>query len=193
MKRLKVLIACEHTGAVRDAFTALGHDATSCDLLPTETPGKHYQGNVLDILNDGWDLMIGHPPCTFLSFAANRVFHSPGRSIKRAKALEFVALLWEAPIKHICLENPLGLASAIIGKPSQIIHPYYFGDTEKKRTCLWLKNLPKLHYSLENNLFEQATAAKEPEPSFTWTNKHGKVKHEYFTYGDKDWKRRSMT
>lgn len=161
---MKVLIACEFSGIVRDAFTAKGHDAWSCDILPTERPGNHYQGDVREMLSDGWDLMIGHPPCTYLSFAGNRHWEQPGRARKRLEALDFFLNLWEAPIEKICLENPLGIASSVINKNHQIIEPFYFGDDARKRTCLWLKNLPPLKYSLKSNLFETATAVPPPAP-----------------------------
>jgi hypothetical protein len=141
---MKILIACEFSGIVRDAFIARGHDAWSCDLLPTERPGPHIQGDVLEILNDGWDMMIAHPPCTYLSYAATSSWNNPGRLRQRLDALEFFAKFWEAPINKICIENPMGCASPTIAKYSQIIQPYFFGDAESKRTCLWLRGLPLL-------------------------------------------------
>lgn len=139
---MKVLIACEYSGTVRDAFNALGHDATSCDLLPTEKPGKHYIGNVEDILHDGWDLMICHPPCTHLAVSGARHFYKKAK--EQAEALEFVEMLLNAPIPKIALENPISIISSRIRKPDQIIQPWMFGHGETKSTCLWLKNLPKL-------------------------------------------------
>ena len=139
---MKVLIACEYSGTVRDAFTALGHDATSCDLLPTDSPGKHYQGNVMDIINDGWDLMICHPPCTHLAVSGARWFHK--KQTEQHEALDFVRKLLDAPIEKICLENPVSIISSKIRKPDQIIQPYMFGHEATKTTCLWLKNLPPL-------------------------------------------------
>ena len=141
---MRVLVACEFSGIVCDAFAAKGRDAWSCDLLPTERPGKHIQGDVLAILNDGWDLMIAHPPCTYLSYAATSVWNKAGRLEKRLEALHFFAKLWLAPIEKICIENPMGCASPTIAKYTQVIQPYFFGDEESKRTCLWLKNLPPL-------------------------------------------------
>lgn len=174
---MKVLIACEFSGIVREAFKAKGHDAWSCDFLPTEIPGNHYQGDVMDIINDGWDLMIGHPPCTYISYAATKYWNQPGRAEKRLKALEFFRQLIESPILHICIENPLGVADHVIRKHDQIIHPYYFGDNDMKRTCLWLKNLPKLQYRLNDDLFSQKTAVKKPKP--VYVDKTGKKR--YFT------------
>jgi len=139
---MKVLVACEFSGRVRDAFTAVGHDATSCDLLPTETEGKHYQGNVFDIINDGWDMMIAHPPCTHLAVSGSRWFKFKQK--EQQEALEFVRLLLDAPIEKICLENPISIISSRIRKPDQIIQPWMFGHGETKATCLWLKGLPKL-------------------------------------------------
>ena len=144
---MKVLVACEFSGIVRDAFIARGHDAVSCDLLQTERPGPHIQGDVLSVLGDGWDLMIAHPPCTYLSYVGNRHWDNPGRAEKREKAAEFFMALWNAPIHKICIENPLGYMSRVFARPTQTIHPYYFGDPALKRTCLWLKNLPPLEYA----------------------------------------------
>lgn len=142
---MRVIVACEFSGAVRDRFRERGHDAVSCDLLPTEAPGPHIQGDVLEVLGDGWDLMIAHPPCTYLSVSGlhwnGRV---PGRAEKTAEALDFVRLLLAAPIPRIALENPVGAISRAIRKPDQIIHPWQFGDDASKATCLWLKGLPLL-------------------------------------------------
>ena len=150
---MKILIACEFSGTVRDAFTRGGHDATSCDLLPTERPGKHYQGDVFDIINDGWDMMIAHPPCTYLTLAGNKWFlpeyaeRFPTRTQDRKDGIEFFVKLWNAPIKKKCFENPIGVLSSQFRKPDQIIQPYQFGDTERKATCLWLQGLPKLTHT----------------------------------------------
>jgi hypothetical protein len=141
---MKVLIACEYSGAVRDAFTRLGHDATSCDLLPSETEGKHYQGDVMEILHDGWDLMIAHPPCTHLAVSGAKHFAAKQASGVQQQALDFVAALLLAPIPKIALENPVSIISTRIRKPDQIIQPWMFGHEATKTTCLWLKNLPHL-------------------------------------------------
>lgn len=198
-KKLRVLVACEYSGKVRDAFTALGHEAMSCDLLPTDSPGLHYQGDVLDVL-DGWmpvqyttdcladtdcdtvcsttamqvedcycvgptqdeveykevngqlfgrlvdrphwDIMIAHPPCTHLAVSGAKWFKD--KVEEQHDAIEFVKQLLNAKIKHIALENPVSVISSKIRKPEQIINPWQFGHGEKKRTCLWLKNLPLL-------------------------------------------------
>lgn len=139
---MKVLIACEYSGMVRDAFIAAGHDAMSCDLLPTDVPGPHYQGDVTNILNDGWDLMVAHPPCTHLAVSGAKWFHLKEK--QQAEALDFVRLLLDAPIPRIALENPVSVISSRIRKPDQIIQPWMFGHEATKTTCLWLKNLPQL-------------------------------------------------
>jgi hypothetical protein len=143
---MKVLVACEYSGTVRDAFIRAGHYALSCDLLPTDSPiGDHYQGNVLDILDHGWDLMIAHPPCTYLcSSGLHWNKRTLGRAAKTEEALEFVQVLLDAPIPKIALENPIGCISTRIRKPDQTIQPYQFGDDASKATCLWLKGLPPL-------------------------------------------------
>ena len=137
---MRVLVACEFSGIVREAFAKRGHYAMSCDLLQTEIPGIHYQGDVRDILNDGWDLMVAHPPCTDLSNSGAKHWQQRNEEA----ALDFVAELLECSIEKIALENPVGIISTYIRKPDQIVHPYYFGDPYQKRTCLWLKNLPLL-------------------------------------------------
>ena len=139
---MRVLIACEFSGTVRDAFIAHGHAATSCDLLPTDSPGPHHIGDVSDILGDGWDLMIAHPPCTHLAVSGARWFKD--KRDEQAQALDFVRLLLDAPIERIALENPISVISTKIRKPNQIIQPWQFGHGETKATCLWLKNLPAL-------------------------------------------------
>jgi hypothetical protein len=142
---MHILIACEYSGTVRDAFIAKGHDAMSCDLLPTDVPGPHYQGDVFDIINNGWDMMIAHPPCTYLSVSG---MHWTARGLRDPQltedALDFVMRLMAAPIPRIAVENPISVISSRIRKPDQIINPWQFGHDASKRTCLWLKNLPLL-------------------------------------------------
>jgi len=142
---LRVLVACEYSGRVRDAFTRMGHFAMSCDLLPTEAPGLHYQGDVTDILDQGWDIMIAHPPCTYLSVSG---MHWTTRGLRDPQltedALDFVRLLMDAPVPRIAIENPISVISSRIRKPDQIIQPWWFGHDASKKTCLWLKNLPLL-------------------------------------------------
>lgn len=139
---MKVLVACEYSGAVRDAFRARGHEAVSCDLLPSEAPGPHYEGDVRNILDANWDLMIAHPPCTHLAVSGARWFKD--KQQEQAEALEFVRLLLAANIPRIALENPVSIISSRIRKPDQIIQPWQFGHGETKATCLWLKSLTPL-------------------------------------------------
>ena len=143
--RVRVLVACEYSGAVRDAFRAAGHDALSCDLLPSDGPGPHYQGPAQDIIGQGWDLMVAHPPCTYLSVSG---MHWTKRGLRDPQltedALAFVRLLMDAPVPRIAIENPISVISSRIRKPDQIIHPYQFGHDASKATCLWLKGLPPL-------------------------------------------------
>ena len=139
---MRILVACEYSATVREAFAAKGHEAVSCDLLPTEIPGPHYEGNVLDILYDKWDLMIAHPPCTHLAVSGARWFKD--KQVEQKEALAFVRELLNAPIGKIALENPISIISSKIRKPDQIIQPWMFGHGETKATCLWLKGLPLL-------------------------------------------------
>lgn len=157
---MRVLVACEYSGRVRDAFAALGHEAVSCDLLPTDAPGQHYHGDVRDILNDGWDLMIAHPDCTYLTNSAawaykDGPYHQQvkegtlvggARREARKEAIAFAETLWNAPIERIAIENPIGVLTteSMLGEPTQFIHPNEYGEDASKRTCLWLKNLPRL-------------------------------------------------
>lgn len=139
---MKILIACEFSGIVRDAFSARGHNAWSCDLLPSERHGQHIQGDVLAVIGNGWDLMIAHPPCTHLAVSGARWF--TGKIAEQAAALEFVRALMAAPIARWAIENPVSIISSRIRKPDQIIQPWQFGHGETKTTCLWLHGLPKL-------------------------------------------------
>lgn len=147
---IKVLVACEYSGTVRDAFTARGHDATSCDLLPSEAPGKHYQGDIRDILKRDWDLLIAHPPCTFLTITGNRWFRPefkeryPNREQDRIDAINFFMTFTYTDIPKVCIENPVGIMSTVWKRPEQYIQPYHYGHDAAKKTCLWLKNLPLL-------------------------------------------------
>jgi hypothetical protein len=177
MQKLKVLVGCEFSGVVRDAFAARGHDAWSCDLLPTEKPGNHIQGDVLEILGDGWDLMIAHPPCTVLSYAATKYWHQPGRAEKRKEAMKFFMACFNAPIQKVCVENPLGVPNTEFRKPDQIIEPFYFGESQRKRTCLWLRGLPQLIHCREDELFWSKTHTAPPLA--TYTDKSGNRR--YFT------------
>lgn len=142
---MRVLVACEFSGAVRDAFAKRGHDAWSCDLLPAETDGQHIQADVLTVINDGWDLMIAHPPCTYLcSSGLHWNKRVEGRQKLTDESLEFVRALMDAPIPRIAIENPIGCIGTKIRKADQIIQPWQFGHDASKSTCLWLTNLPRL-------------------------------------------------
>ena len=170
---MRVLVACEYSGRVRDAFSKLGHDAWSCDLLDTETPGNHYTGSILDILDQEWDLMVAHPPCTYLSNAGARYLYPQGklnqeRLEKGLKAKEFFMALYNANIPRIAIENPT--PSKVYGLPqySQSIQPYEYGHPFQKRTCLWLKGLPML---VPTQIVEERQSTKIPG---NWFNKGGK-------------------
>ena len=141
---MRVLVACEYSGAVRDAFRRRGHDAVSCDLLPTDAPGPHHVGPVQDIIGDGWDLLVAFPPCTDLAASGARWFPAKRADGRQARALDFVRLLLEAPIPRVAVENPVGVISSAIRKPDQIIQPYEHGHEATKTTCLWLRGLPLL-------------------------------------------------
>jgi site-specific DNA-cytosine methylase len=138
----KIMVACEFTGRVRDAFIQRGHDAISCDLIPTESPGPHIEGDIRDIDLTQFDLMVAHPPCTHLAVSGARWFKD--KVSEQAEALEFVRYLLDAPVPRIALENPISIISSCIRKPNQIVQPWMFGHGETKATCLWLKNLPLL-------------------------------------------------
>ena len=165
---MKVLVACEFSGIVRDAFIREGHDALSCDFEPTERPGPHYRGDVRDIINKDWDLMICHPPCTHLAVSGARWFKD--KIPEQEQALDFVRLLLDAPIPRIALENPVSIISTRVRKPDQIIQPYMFGDPYMKTTCLWLKGLAKL---TPTNIVEKREQKcwKEPPGPDRWKNR----------------------
>lgn len=151
---MRILIACEYSGIVREAFRKLGHDAWSCDLLPCDDGSPyHYQCDVFEIIDKNWDMMIAHPPCTDLAVSGAAWFKEKRADGRQQKALEFVRKLLEANIPRIALENPIGVISSNIRKPDQIIHPYMFGHPEQKSTCLWLKGLSKLNE--EKNVKEE--------------------------------------
>jgi len=192
---MKILVACEYSGVVRDAFTRAGHHATSCDILPSETPGKHYQGDVLEILNDGWDAMIAFPPCTHLAVSGAAWFEQKRKDGRQQKGIDFFMKLVNAPIGIIAIENPVGIMSTLYRKPDQIVHPYFFGDAYSKSTCFWLKNLPRLFHSKENDLFATKTHV-EPEYILcnSKKNKSGKSKYSKFAMmGKGKSKERSLT
>jgi len=140
----RVLVACEFSGVVREAFRKRGWDAWSCDLLPTEIPGQHIQGDVLKVLRRGWDLLIAFPPCTHLAVSGARHFAAKRADGRQQEGIDFFMEFVNAPVEHICIENPVGIMSTVFQKPSQIIQPWMFGHEAQKTTCLWLKNLPLL-------------------------------------------------
>lgn len=177
---MRVLVACEFSGTVRDAFLNLGHDAVSCDLLPTESKGPHLRCDVRDVLGDGWDLMVAHPPCTHLAVSGARWFKD--KQVEQRSALAFVSTLLNAPIKMIALENPVSIISSRIRKPEQIIQPWQFGHPESKKTCLWLKGLPLL----------EATKVLPLPPSGRWDNQTPSGQNKLGPSPDR-WKLRSQT
>lgn len=164
---MKVLIACEFSGIVRDAFLARGHDAMSCDLLPTEKPGPHYQGDVRDILGGGWDLMIAHPPCQHLAVSGARWFAEKRKDGRQQAGIDFFLLLANAPIPRKCIENPISIMSKLYRKPDHIIQPFWFGHEAQKATCLWLTGLPKL---MPTKIVDRGQIYVDPRG-----NKHGGV------------------
>ena len=193
---MRVLLACEESQVICKAFRERGHEAFSCDIQDCSGghPEWHIKDDVLKVINDRWDLMIGHPPCTFLSYAGTKHWNNEGRLLKRLDALEFFAKLWLAPIKKICLENPKGCASPTIAKYSQEIQPYYFGDGEIKTTWLWLKNLPPLMHYEKISLFDSVTHVAKPEPKgFNKNNGQTRNWCDSFTPSDDRGKLRSKT
>ena len=168
---MRVLVACEFSGIVREAFRKRGHVAWSCDLLDTDHVGNHITGDVRGVLDEGWDLLIGHPPCTHLAVSGARWFKDKKR--EQVEALDFVRALMDAPIAKIAIENPISVISSKIRKPDQIIQPWQFGHGETKATCLWLKGLPKLE---PTNIVEGREARVHRMPP-----------------GPDRWKKRSMT
>jgi len=165
---MRVLVACEFSGVVRDAFASYGHDAWSCDLLPTERDGLHIQDDVLGVLDKGWNLLIAHPPCTHLAVSGARWFKY--KQEEQKEALAFVVALMDAPIPHIALENPISVISSKVRKPDQIVQPWQFGHGETKATCLWLKNLPLL---VPTQVVEGRIARvhREPPSENRWKNR----------------------
>jgi|TARA_R110002020_G_scaffold463185_1_gene683118 hypothetical protein len=173
--RMKILVACEYSGIVRDAFTKQGHDAWSCDILPTESEGNHIQDDILNHLNKDWDIMIAHPPCTHLAVSGARWFTEGKKPISlREDALNFVRKLMRAPINKIAIENPVSVISSHIRKSDQTIQPYQFGHKEYKRTCLWLKNLPKLKETC--NVLEETKKLPKKISNRIWYLGSGKGK-----------------
>ncbi len=179
---MKVLVACEYSGTVRDAFIARGHDAMSCDLLPTDVAGPHYQGDIFDIINDGWDILIAFPPCTHLCSSGARWWKD--KKQEQEEAIDFVLRLYTCGIRKVAIENPVGILSRVWRKPNQIVQPWQFGHEETKSTCLWLKNLPKL---------EPTNIVGPPPKNMTKEEKKKWNKVHYASPGKDRWKIRSKT
>jgi len=181
---MRVAVLCEYSGIVRNAFIKNGHDAISCDILPTESEGPHIKDDCRNYNWLGYDLIIVHPPCTYLSVVANRAMKEDvtgERKIKRFEAFDFFMWCYYLPCKKICIENPIGYVNSHFRKPDQIIQPYYFGDSEMKTTCLWLRGLKSLIHIEKNDLFFKKTHTEKPLPKYQ--HKHGKKKGQnvYFT------------
>ena len=181
---MRVLVACEFSGIVRDAFKARGHDVMSCDLLPTEKPGPHYQGNVFDIIDANWDMMIAFPPCTHLAVSGAQHFEEKIKDGRQAFGMSFFMKLAKSDIYRIAIENPVGIMSKFWRKPDQIIQPYYFGDEAQKTTCLWLKGLKPLTHSKDNDLFYKKTHVNPGEFVYWKDAKTGKRKRMPKWYSD---------
>ena len=190
---MNVLVACEYSGIVSQAFRDLGHTAFSCDLLHTDgDPAFHVCEDVLELLKRrAWyfDLLIAHPPCQYLSYAANRYWNRPGRQAERDRALDFFLELYNADIPRVCIENPVGLPNTVFRAPDQLIEPFYFGDRQRKRTCLWLRRLPPLEHRATLELFGDQTHTDPPEPIYT--DRTGKAR--YFTDANHGGHARSRT
>ena len=165
---MRVLVACEFSGVVRDAFIRAGHTALSCDLMPTDRPGPHYQGDVIDIIGGGWDLMIAHPPCTHLAVSGARHFAKKREDGRQQQGIDFFMALARADIPRYAIENPIGIMSSIWRKPDQIIQPWEYGHSVTKSTCLWLRGLPAL---MPTNIVDKGTI---------WTAKSGKRMSQWY-------------
>jgi site-specific DNA-cytosine methylase len=169
---MKILIACEESDTVRSRFEKLGFDAWSCDLQPNRNPNaKHYQKDIFEVINLGWDAMIAFPPCTHLSLAGTRYWKQKQKDGRQQDAIDFFMAIVAAPIKYIAIENPLGIMSKAYRKPDQIIQPYYFGDPFQKSTCLWLKNLPLLYHNPTPNLFDPIVTHTSKGEFLYWIDK----------------------
>lgn len=183
----RVLVACEESQAVTIEFRKLGVEAFSCDILPCSGghPEWHYQQDVFEVINMGWDCMIAFPPCTHLTVSGARHFEQKRKDGRQQQGMEFFMAMINADIKYIAVENPIGIMSTEFRKPDQIIQPYYFGDPFQKTTCLWLKNLPLLQYNLEPNLFEQSVTATKDKGEFVeFMSKKGVMKKQSKWYYD---------
>jgi len=183
---MRILLACEESDEVRGRFEKLGFDAWSCDLQPNRNPNaKHYQCSVFDIINNGWDCMIAFPPCTHLAVSGAPHFEKKRADGRQQQGIDFFMAMVNAPIKHIAIENPIGIMSKIYKPPTQKIQPYYFGDEAQKTTCLWLKNLPPLYHNAAPNLFDKEITHVGKGEMFEWIdNKSGKTKRQPKWYAD---------
>jgi site-specific DNA-cytosine methylase len=176
---MRILIACEESDEVRSRFEKYGFDAWSCDLQPNRnTNAKHYQGNVFDIINDGWDAMIAFPPCTHLAVSGAAWFEQKRKDGRQQEGINFFMAMVNAPIKYIAIENPVGIMSKIYKPPTQIIQPYYFGDEAQKTTCLWLKNLPPLYHNAYPNLFDSSVTHVGKGEFYNYIDKNGRQKRQ---------------
>lgn len=177
---MRILIACEESDEVRSRFEKIGFDAYSCDIQPNRNPNaKHFQCDIFDILNNEWLAMIAFPPCTHLAVSSAAWFDKKRQDGRQVKAIEFFMQIVNAPIKHICIENPVGIMSKQYKRPTQIIQPYYFGDKAQKTTCLWLKNLPPLYHNAAPNLFDNKVTHTDKGEFFEWKDKKtGKIKRQ---------------
>jgi hypothetical protein len=182
---LRVLVACEESDEVRGRLEKLGIDAWSCDLQANRNPSaKHYQGSVFDILDDGWDAMIAFPPCTHLAVSGAAWFEQKRKDGRQQEGIDFFMAMVNAPIKHIAIENPVGIMSKIHKKPDQVIQPYYFGDEAQKTTCLWLKNFPKLYHNANPNLFDSNVTHTGKGEMVEFISKKGVKKRQPKWYAD---------
>jgi hypothetical protein len=180
MDKIKILIACEESDEVRGRFEKIGFDAWSCDLQPNRNPNaKHYQEDIFKVINKGWDAMIAFPPCTHLAVSGAAWFEQKRKDGRQQEGINFFMAMINAPIKHIAVENPVGIMSKLYRKPDQVIQPYYFGDSAQKTTCLWLKNLPLLYHNAAPNLFDNIVTHTNKGEFFEWIDsKTGKKKRQ---------------
>ncbi len=178
---MRVLVACEFSGTVRDAFAKLGHDAWSCDILPTDSPGQHYQCDIMEVIGKGWDLMIAFPPCTHLAVSGARHFAKKRADGRQQQGIDFFLKIMNANISKIVVENPVGIMSTLYRKPDQIIQPWQFGDTAQKTTCLWLKDMPPLQHTniVDKGEFYTAPSGKRL-PKWYSDNKSAKARSKTF-------------
>lgn len=186
---MKILVACEHSGAVRDELLALGHDATSCDILPTDTPGPHYQGDVRDILGQPWDMVIAFPPCTHLAVSGAKHFAQKRADGRQQEGIDFFMLFTRLECPRVAIENPIGIMSSIYRKPDQIVQPYMFGDPVKKTTCLWLKGLPKLVPTNDVEKDVKYYVSKSGAKMSDWYARQIVVDGKKYGYGSEEFKR----